>query len=396
MAAVLRTPGVLTAFLTSCVAQLPMGALGLLLVLHTRDVTGSYAAGGVVSAAYALALGASNPVLARIADRRGQVRLLRVVAPISATALVGQALLADGAPLLARLALAAVAGAAQPPVGAFRRRLWNVLVADDELRHRLYATEAVLLEVVYLLGPVAIVGGIGTWSIAAALLVCAAAIAVGDLAFSLHPAVRSLGPEPARQRDLVGALRAPGIVVALATVLTLGVTVGAAEVALPAALEGMGERPLTGLVLGLWGVGSMLGGVAIARAPAPAHPEHRLALLVVAWSALHGLLALAQTPVALAVGITIAGATIAPTFTVLNGLLDRIALPGTLTEAFTWTSTGMTAGIATGGALAGRLADSVSPAAALGLGATGLLGAAIVLAFRGVLGRPSVAPLAAG
>ncbi len=328
--AVLRIPGVLRAFLSSCVAQLPMGALGLLLVLHTRDVTGDYAAGGLVAGAAALALAISNPVLARIADRRGQLGVLRLGVPLSAAAIAGQAALADGAPLGARVALALVAGGAQPPIGAYRRRLWNALVPDDgDARHRIYATEGVLLEVTYLLGPVVIVGGVGSWSPRAGLVVCAAALALGGTAFARHPAVRALAGEAGPvERDLVGALRAPGVRVTTLTFLTLGLTVGAVEVGIPAALEEMGNRGLTGPLLGLWGVGSILGALVISRTGAPARPVRGLGLLVAAWGALHAALALAGVPAALALGLLVAGATIAPTFTVLNGLLDVIALPG--------------------------------------------------------------------
>jgi predicted MFS family arabinose efflux permease len=388
MFAVLRIRGVRAAFLTSCIAQLPMGALGLLLILHVRDVTGAYAAGGAVAAAYALALGVSNPLLARMADRRGPRAVLLAGGPLSAAAIGAQALLPDAAPLAARIALAAVAGAAQPPVGALRRRLWNVLVEDAQLRHRAYATEAALLEIVYLLGPVAIVGGIGAWSVTAGLAVCALAIVTGDLAFARLEPVRALAGEPRPRRDLIGALRAPGVVVTLATFLTLGITVGAVEVGAPAALEAMGDRSATGLVLGLWGLGSMLGGLATARTRRARRPELQLAALVAAWGLLHALPAVAGTPLALAATVLVAGSAIAPTFTTLNCLLDHIALPGTLTEAFTWTSTGMTAGVAAGGALAGRLADAVSTAAALALGGTGVLGALIVLTFRRVLAGP--------
>lgn len=391
MPTVLRIAGVRAALLSSCIAQLPMGALGLLLILHIRDVTGDYAAGGAVAAVYALGIGVSNPVLARLADRRGPGRVLLIGAPLSAAAIVAQAALGDGAPLGLRAVLAVVSGAAQPPVGAFRRRMWNILVPEGDLRHRVYATEGVVLEITYLLGPVAIVGGVGSWSTQGALVVCAAAILVGDLAFARLRAVRALAGEPAGARDLVGALRAPGVVVALATFLTLGVTVGAVEVGIPAALEEMGDRGLTGVVLGLWGVGSMLGGVVMTRTSAPARPERRLALLAGAWAGLHALLALATTPALLCVGVLVAGSTIAPTFTVLNGLLDHIALPGTLTEAFTWTSTGMVIGLAAGGAVAGRLADEVSPAAALALSAVGLLGCVVVLLGRRVLERPAAA-----
>lgn len=382
MSGVMRIRGVPAALLTSLLAQLQMGALGLLLILHVRDVTGTYAAGGGVAAAYALALGISNPLLARVTDRRGPRIVLLCGAPVTAAAILAQAVVPDGTPVAWRIVLAALAGAAQPPVGALRRRLWNVLVEDPELRHRMYAAEAVLLEIVYILGPVAIVGGIGAWSVTGAIAVCAACILVGDLAFAALPAIRSLAGEPARERDLLGALRSPGIVVTLAAFLTLGVTVGAIEVAIPAALQEMGHRSATGLILGVWGAGSMLGGIAISRTPRARRPELRLAALVAAWGVLHALPAAAGTPLGLAVTVLIAGSVIAPTFTTFNGLLDRIALPGTLTEAFTWTSTGMTAGAAAGGALAGRLADAVSPAAALALGGTGVLGAAILLVCR--------------
>src|SRR3954467_15218582 len=96
MRRVLRTPGVLPLFLASCVARLPMGALGLLFVLHTQALTGSYARGGLVAAGYTLGLGASNPALARLVDRRGQTLVLLAGAPVCATAVATAAVLPAG------------------------------------------------------------------------------------------------------------------------------------------------------------------------------------------------------------------------------------------------------------------------------------------------------------
>jgi MFS family permease len=372
-----------------------MGALGLLLVLHTRDVTGTYAAGGGVAAAYALALGVSNPILARVADRRGPVGVLVFGAPIATTAILLQAVLADGAPLAARVALAALAGATQPPVGAFRRRLWPVLVPDADTRHRLYAAEGVLLEIVYVLGPVAVVGGIGSWSTSGALVLCAAAILLGNGLFSRHPAIRRLQGTPSGGHGAIGALRAPGVLVTAGVFLFLGVAVGSTEVGVPAALEEMGDRSLTGLALGLWGGGSAVAGIVVARTAAPRRPAHRLLVLAALWSAGHAAIAIAGSPLVLCVLVLLAGATISPTFTVINGLLDRLALPGTLTEAFTWVSTGMVVGSAAGGALAGHLAESASPAAGLALGGVGLIGAALVAVTQRTLAgdvRPAAVP----
>jgi MFS family permease len=391
---VLRTPGALSLFAASCVARLPMGALTLLLVLHTQQLTGSYADGGVAAGAYALALGLSNPALARLVDRRGQTIVLCTGAPIAASAMLALALLPNGVPLAVIAACAILAGVSQPPVGACMRALWPELIPDTEGRHAAYALEGAALEIVYICGPVAIVAGIGSWSMSAAMAACAAFALSGDLAFSAHPASRGWRPHPERVRDLTGALRGQGVRVLIAVFALCGLCIGSVEVALPAALDGMGHRELTGLLLGVWGVGSMFAGLAVAHIGAAADPPRRLTVMLVAWGAAHASLAAAGTPAAVALVLLIAGATIAPTFVCANGMLDHLAPAGTLTEAFTWTSTGIAVGAAIGSALAGALVESASPALAMALlGGGGLVAAAVVrAAAAGPLRPPAPVP----
>jgi MFS family permease len=391
---VLRVPGALSLFVASCVARLPMGALGLLLVLHTQQITGSYARGGLASGAYAIALGLSNPLLARVVDRRGQTTVLRTGAPLAATAIVTLAVLPDGAPLGAILAAAAAAGMCQPPVGACMRALWPVLLDSPDRRHSAYALEGAVLEIVYICGPVAIVAGIGSWSTAAALIACAGFLLAGDLRFSAHPISRGWRPHADRARDLTGALRGGGVRVLVAVFALCGLAVGAVEVVVPAALDATGNRNLTGLLLGLWGVGSMVAGLAVGRLGAAADPPRRLALMLVAWGAGHALIGASGEPAALALLLLVAGATIAPTFVCANGMLDDLAPRGTLTEAFTWTSTGISVGIAAGSALAGTLVEAASPAFAMvALGGGGVLAALLVrAAATGALRAPAPAP----
>jgi MFS family permease len=322
---VLRAPGALSLFVSSCVARLPMGALGLLLVLHTQQITGSYARGGLASGTYAIALGLSNPLLARVVDRRGQTLVLRIGAPLAAAAIVALALLPDGAPLGAILAAAACAGMFQPPVGACMRALWPELLDGPDRRHAAYALEGAVLEIVYICGPVAIVAGIGSWSTTAALIACATFLFVGDLVFSSHPLSRAWQPHPERVRDLTGALRGSGVRVLVAVFALCGLAVGAVEVVVPAALDATGNRELTGLLLGMWGVGSMLAGLAIGHAGAAADPPRRLALMLVAWGGAHAVVGASGEPVALALLLLVAGATIAPTFVCANGMLDDLA-----------------------------------------------------------------------
>ena len=362
------------------IARLPMGALGLLLILHVHALTGSYARGGLAAGVNALALGVSNPILARLIDRRGQTPVLRVGAPVAGAAIAGIALVPDSAPTEIIILFAAIAGAAQPPIGSCMRALWPTLVDGPDARHVAYSLEGVALEFIYICGPVVIVAGIGSLSITAALLACAVSLAVGDLFFSAHRASRgwvsvARGPE----RDLSGPLRAGGVRLLVGVFALAGLAVGAVEVAVPASLDAMGHRELTGLLLGVWGVGSMLAGVAMSRVGAAPDGARRLAVLLALWGATHAAVAIAGAPVTLALTLLLAGASIAPTFIVANSMLDALAPAGTLTEAFTWTSTGMVAGVAVGSAVAGALADSVSPAAALAvLGTGGLLAALLV------------------
>jgi MFS family permease len=368
MRAILRTPGVVSLFAAACVARLPMGALGLLLVLHTQQLTGSYAKGGLASGAYALALGVSNPLLARVVDRRGQTLVLRAGAPLAAAAIVALALLPDAAPLGAIVALAAAAGVSQPPIGACMRALWPELLPDDrDARHSAYALESAVIEVVYICGPLAIVAGIGSWSVSAAMLACAAFILAGDLTFSANAVSRAWRPHPERDQHRGGALRDRGVRVLVGVFALCGLAVGAVEVTVPAALDGMGHRNLTGLLLGAWGLGSMIAGFAIARVGAAPDPARRLALCLVGWGVAHAALGAAGAPLTLTLLLLIAGATIAPTVVVANGMLDGLAPPGTLTEAFTWTATGMVGGAAAGSILAGALVEAASPGLAMAL-----------------------------
>jgi predicted MFS family arabinose efflux permease len=261
------------------------------------------------------------------------------------------------------------------------RALWPVLLDSPDRRHAAYSMESALLEVVYICGPLVIVAGIGSWSTSAAMVACAATMLSGDLAFAAHPISRNWRPHEQRARDLTGALRGPGVRVLVAVFALVGLSIGAVEVVVPAALDTTGHRELTGVLLGLWGVGSMLAGLAIGRMGAAADPPRRLAIALAAWGIAHAAIGISGEPAVLGLILLIAGATIAPTFVSANGMLDDLAPSGTLTEAFTWTSTGISVGLATGSALAGAIVEAASPGVAMGaLGLGSVLAALLVRA----------------
>jgi len=88
--------------------------------------------------------------------------------------------------------------------------------------------------------------------------------------------------------------------------------------------------------------------------------------------------------------LLVAGAAIAPTLVCANGMLDHLAPAGALTEAFTWTQTGLVVGVAAGSAVAGALVEATSPGAAMALLAGG--GALAALLVRAASAGPLAEP----
>ncbi|HKF32564.1 MAG TPA: MFS transporter, partial [Jatrophihabitantaceae bacterium] len=134
-------------------------------------------------------------------------------------------------------------------------------------------------------------------------------------------------------------------------------------------------------LLGLWGVGSLLGGVAATRLGGGAQRGSGLRTLLGALALRHAALAVTTSSVlAIAAVILLAGATIAPTVASIYGMVDRAAPAGARTEAFSWLSTSSSAGAAAGAAAAGALAQSAGASAAFAVaGAAGALAVLIAL-----------------
>lgn len=380
-----RTPGVLALYLASVVARLPQGAEGIVLLLRTRDITGSYAAGGLVTAAFGLAAGVGQPLLGRLIDRRGQQAVLVPGALTGGAALAAFAALPDDASLGAAVLLAVVAGATSPPINSCLRALLSEVI-EPALRHRAFAIDSIVFELVYIAGPTLLVGVIGSWSLRAAVAACAFFGTAGTLAFAATRLSRGAKGTAAVADDLLGPLRDPGVLVLLAAVALFGLSIACLEVGLAAFAGEEGHRSAVGLLLACSGVGSMIGGLAAVRAKPPADGARRLAALFAATALLAIPMGLVHGLPAMAVAVTVASLGIAPSLALIFSLISDVAPEGTLTEAMTWLGSLISVGAAVGSALAGWLVENVSTALVLfGFGAYCAIAAAVVAARSSAL-----------
>lgn len=387
---VLAEPDVARTLGASVIARVAFGALALLIVVHLTGGGHSYGEAGIAAGAYSLALAISGPLLSRLIDRTGQTRVLVATAATGTISIALLGLLPADAALGPLVALAALVGFTQPPLGGVMRALWDVMLTDLRARHIGFSLEAMAVETVFTAGPLLIVGGVAAvWDSSTALLVCAGFTGVGTLTVAASPPSRRWRPHHERHPHPLGPLGSAGVWTLMLVGAGMGMMFASIEVGITAFAREQGQEWLIGVLLAIWSVGSLLGGLASARWAPASDPARRITLTLCWIAAGHGLAGLIGDPWLLAPVLALAGAGIAPTFATANGTVGGVAPAGTLTEALAWTSAAILVGGTVGAPVGGFLVDHVSTAAALSFSGLGpALGAALVFARRRSL-RPA-------
>ncbi|HWM10244.1 MAG TPA: MFS transporter [Solirubrobacteraceae bacterium] len=393
-AAVLRAPHVAALTAATLLARFPIGVNALAIVLYLRAERGSFAAAGVVAGALAAGSGVGAPVQGRLVDAYGQRRVLLPLALVHAAAL--GALVASGeagAPLSVLIGFGFLAGFAIPPTSSVLRSMWPQLLRErPELLQAAYALDSVMIDLIFVLGPLLTAVIAAAVAPPAALVVSAASVVAGTLAFTALPPSRAARPQPDRPRSgILGALSSPGVRTLVLTSLPAGIGTGICEVTLVAFSDDAGESATAGVLLAIWAIGSAAGGLAYGALP-NRPPLDRVHLAVTALLPI-SLLPLAAAPSVPVMALLVipAGLFVAPLLATRNELIGWVAPEGARTEAYTWPVTAFVGGIAIGAAAAGVIVEAASwrtafVAAAL-IAAVGTL---IAFARRGTVAQPNV------
>jgi MFS family permease len=356
---VLRPPGAASALTASVLGRLSLGMTGLGLLILVRKATGSYADAGLVTACYSVAFAVGAPSRARTADRRGPSRVLSATGLLHPLAFGLLVLLAElDAPTAALGAAAVLIGLSVPPLGSVMRALWGQLIEPEQLLVA-YSLESVVIETCFVVGPL-LVAGLATAVDPVAGVVASGLVAgAGALALAANPAVRAVVPHRDRPTDLAGPLVSPVVRACLLNVLWIGAGFGSIEVGVLAFVDEQGSsRAVAGLVLAVWSLGSIVGGLVYGSVHPRAAASRQLPVLVVAVGVGAALPVLAPGVVLLALLLALSGSTIAPFSACNSVLLGGAAPPGTVTEAFAWNGSMIFGGAAAGTALGGVLVDA--------------------------------------
>ena len=388
-ARILRTPGIAAIVAATVVGRLPIGISGLAILLYVQEVSGSFAAAGACAGALALGSALGAPFQGRLIDWRGEGALLPLAFVHAAGLLLVWALGAAGIGPAVLAVASFFTGAAIPPVSSVLRSRWPLLLSErPELIPSAYALDSVLIELIFVVGPLLTTVTVATVGPQYALAVSAACVLGGTsmLLAGLHGRERPEAPQAGSRRFGLGALAAPGLRTLVLASLPVGFAFGTIEVVLPAFSADEGQSELAGVLLAIWAGASGAAGLAYgARPPRSPLADVHLRLACVLPLAIAGLFA-ATSPLTMGLLVVLMGLPIAPLIASRNQLVERVAPRGTATEAFTWPLTALVAGVSLGAAVGGTLVEAYSwPVAVLAAVVVSAAGAALLVARRDTL-----------
>lgn len=382
---ILTLPGTLAFSASGFVARLPLSMVGLGIVVLVSERSGSYGLAGAVAAAYIVANAGFAVFQGRLTDRLGQRTVLLVSITVFGGALLGLMSVVElGWETPWPHLFAALCGAGLPQVGSSVRARWTYVLSEREdcaaELQTAFSLEAVVDEMVFMAGPV-VVTVLATAVHPLAGL--SSALAFGVVGTSLLAAQRATEP-PVDRHLLTASLRAPigwQLLLPLSVAAAaLGALFGSVEVVTVAFSRAQGHAGAAGVLLAVWSASSLLAGLVNG---------------VIAWRSSHALrlrigmafLALTVLPLPFTPGLVLLGAVlfasgfaVAPTLVAMMSLVEASVPPNRLTEGIAWVTTGLSAGIAPGAAIAGRVVDEFGPSAGYWVALiAGLVGAGVAM-----------------
>jgi hypothetical protein len=262
------------------------------------------------------------------------------------------------------------------------RARWSALLAGSPLLHAAFSLESVADEVIFVAGPVVVALLATEVYPASGIAVAAATCVAGSLLLAAQRAtdlaVRTGDPVPGGERRAGGhLLPARGLVTLAPVYLFFGAMLAAIDLATVDFAAGYGHKPLAGLVLGGYALGSAFGGLWYGSRTwhAPLRRQFGVTLAAAAagtatfW-AMPGLAALAAV-------MFISGLPLSAVMITGFSVIEQQAPPGRLTEGMAWLTSAISVGTAAGSAAAGQIIDTGGARSGYGFAAVCGAGAAL-------------------
>lgn len=388
-----ETPAQVLFVFATFLGRIPISMKALGAILLIQQTTCSYSLAGLVGATQTLVAAFASPQLGRLMDRTGGKRVILWTA---ITHLAGMILLITAAESDAHWSLlllgAAILGGSSVQFGSLSRARWVALLGKGRRLDKAYALEAMADETGFVIGPLIVVPLAVSVGASIALLVALAFTLVASAILVLQPAPRTAAssstPGPDHPDAGRGVMAIRGMQVLTGSLLFLGIVFGAVEIVLVAFAEANDWPGSASIMASTFAFGSFLGAVIYGAIRWSIPIEQRLKLALIWFTVGTVPMFLSSTVWQMTAAIFVTGLSISPALIATNGVVENLAPPRKLTEAFTWVGSALATGAALGSLLIGVVLDELG----LRIGqSVGVIGSVVALLIIVLLRRYLVA-----
>lgn len=376
----LRTRGVARIIAAQLTARFPSGMLSLAYLLHVEGVFDSYAAAGLVLAATSVGQAIAGPLTSRWMGVWGMRPVITLTIGLCASSMAAIAFLPM--PLWGYMAVGFIGGLAYPPIQPAVRTIYPKMVNSRQLTP-LFSIDASAQEIIWIAGPVITTFIATQVSTVAAIVLAGAFLLGGGVWFLASPEVGRVRI-PRSKRSFGTVLRRPPVLLATVVGFLLVGSCAAIEAGVVATFGDEGAE--AGIILAIWAIGSLAGGLAFGHIPiGPWALARRMTVVFVGAAAAMLFLDFWG----LAITLLIAGAGIAPALAVMFAIVSSSVKFSDTAEAYGWVGTGQLIGAALGSAAAGFLIDDFGATGGFVVGA-GFALFGMLIAFVFVRAHPDL------
>ncbi len=374
-----KVRGVAVVVWSQLLARFAFGMQTITFAIHLEHIYHNYTVAGLAIGAATLGGALSSPILGR------WMALVGIRPVVVFTSLIASVcyILIGFVPISSSFAIGVslVLGLAMPPIQPAARTVYPTLVKEEAQRNTLFSVDAILQEIIWILGPVLATVLIATTNTLVPMAVMAVVQLVGGLWFALLPMVHG-APIPRSTKRMGSVLRSKLVKVMIAINLLFVGSFSALEIGAVAAV-GQAEA---GFVIAMLSIGSVLGGLAFGhRARSPLALSKQLAVVL-----LGDLLIFfnATDPIWLGVCLFISGIGVATAFATMASIIGKAVSLDDSTEVYGWIGSGQNIGYGAGAAIAGIVVDTINSTTSFAF-AAGLDMVALFVAIAAVSITPS-------
>ncbi|WP_370931619.1 MFS transporter [Bartonella sp. DGB1] len=338
------------------IARLPSSMMTLSIITMLERELGNYTIPGIIAGIFAFTLALSSPVIARFSDIYGQGRvgIIFGTSSLLASLLFLFNLYLNG-PLFILFILVFIMGF-KPNYGAFVRTRWSEIFRGKKQLHTAFSFEAVIDEIVFIIGPaLAVYLSVNMFS-SAGLLAALFFLSTGGLWFCLQtnsePKIKNtlkISPKP--------LIYMPSIQIIFLITVAVGTIISSCELVSVAFANKIGDPAKASYALVAYAVASLISGLLFGMVKWKKPLNEQLMLFTIA------VLLLAIPPLfvnslwQLILALFLAGFACAPLLICCFSVVEKISPPAQLTEGIAYEGSGIGIGVALGSITSGRLID---------------------------------------